>query len=37
MAFCGGSALRLAIETVDAVLEDVTGPWGAAGVPDHRA
>ncbi len=36
LAFGGGSALRLTVETIDAVLEDVTGPWGAAAVPDHR-
>ena len=33
--FGGGSALRLHVEAVDVTLEDLSGPWGAAAVPDH--
>jgi hypothetical protein len=33
--FAGGAALRLEVEAVDAVMEDVAGPWGARAVPDH--
>jgi hypothetical protein len=35
--FAGGASLRLEIEAVDAVMEDVDGPWGARAVPDHEA
>jgi hypothetical protein len=37
LAFGGGSALRLHVEAVDATLEDLSGPWGAAAVPAHGA
>lgn len=35
--FAGGAALRLTVEAVDAVMEDVAGPWAARAVPDHDA
>lgn len=35
LAFGGGTALRLHVEAVDATLEDLSGPWGAAAVPAH--
>lgn len=35
LAFGGGTALRLHVEAVDATLEDLSGPWGAAAVPEH--
>jgi hypothetical protein len=35
LAFGGGTALRLHVEAVDATLEDLSGPWGAAAVPRH--
>jgi hypothetical protein len=35
LSFGGGAALRLTVEAVDAILEDVTGAWEATAVPDH--
>ncbi len=35
IAFSGGLMLRLTIETLDVTLEDLSGPWGAIGVPRH--
>ena len=35
LSFGGGAALRLTQEVLDITLEDVSGPWGAAAVPDH--
>jgi hypothetical protein len=37
LSFGGGAMLRLWQEVLDVTLEDVSGPWGAAGVPDHDA
>nr|WP_255696885.1 DUF2948 family protein [Sandaracinobacteroides sayramensis] len=37
LSFGGGAALRLTQEVLDATLEDVSGPWGAAAIPDHDA
>ncbi len=36
LSFGGGAALRLTVEAIDLVLEDIAGPWGAQAVPDHR-
>ena len=33
--FAGGPSVRLEIECVDILLEDLTGPWGAKTVPRH--
>lgn len=33
--FSGGGSLRLDVECVDIVVSDVSGPWRAAGRPDH--
>ncbi len=35
LSFGGGAALRLRQEVLDATLEDLSGPWGAAAIPDH--
>jgi hypothetical protein len=37
LSFGGGAALRLRQEVLDATLEDLSGPWGAAAIPDHDA
>ncbi|MFN3370189.1 MAG: DUF2948 family protein [Sphingomonadaceae bacterium] len=36
LSFGGGAALRLTVEAIDLLLEDIAGPWGAQAVPDHR-
>lgn len=33
--FGGGAALRIAVECVDMVLEDMSGPWRASGEPRY--
>lgn len=35
LSFGGGAALRLRQDGLDATLEDLSGPWGAAAIPDH--
>ncbi len=35
LSFGGGIALALQQEVLDATLEDISGPWGTAHVPDH--
>ena len=35
--FSGGGAIRLTVECVDAVLEDLSSPWSAVGEPSHEA
>jgi hypothetical protein len=35
LSFGGGSAIRLTQEVLDATLEDMSGAWGAAAIPDH--
>lgn len=35
--FAGGSRVRLEVECVDLLLEDLTGPWGATRTPAHPA
>jgi hypothetical protein len=35
LSFGGGAALRLRQDALDATLEDLSGPWGAAAIPDH--
>ena len=34
--FGGGAALRIAVECVDMVLEDMSGPWRASGEPRYN-
>jgi hypothetical protein len=36
LGFGGGAALRLTVDSIDLLLEDIAGPWGASAVPDHR-
>lgn len=36
LSFGGGAALRLTLDSIDLVLEDIAGPWAASAVPDHR-
>ena len=33
--FAGGASIRLTVECIDLVLEDVTAPWPALGMPQH--
>lgn len=33
--FAGGPSLRLDVEAVDLLLDDLTGPWGTHRRPDH--
>ncbi len=33
--FAGGPSLRVDIEAVDVLLDDLTGPWGTRRRPDH--
>ena len=33
--FSGGAALRLTVEAVDMVMEDLTGAWGTKTTPKH--
>lgn len=35
--FSGGASVRLDVEVIDLVLEDLTGPWGAKATPRHDA
>jgi hypothetical protein len=35
--FAGGPSLRLEVECVDLLLEDITDPWGAGSTPRHEA
>ena len=35
LSFGGGAAIQLTQEVLDATLEDMSGPWGAAAIPDH--
>lgn len=35
LSFGGGAAIRLTQEVLDVTLEDMSGPWGAAAIPDH--
>lgn len=35
LSFGGGAAIRLSQEVLDVTLEDISGAWGAAAVPDH--
>ncbi len=35
LSFGGGAAIRLTQEVLDATLEDMSGAWGAAAIPDH--
>lgn len=37
LGFSGGAELRVDAEVIDVTLEDLAGPWGALGVPDHDA
>ena len=34
-SFGGGAALRIVVECVDMVLEDMSGPWRASGEPSY--
>ncbi len=36
LTFAGGGAIRLAVEMIDAELNDMTDPWAARGRPDHE-
>lgn len=36
LSFGGGAAIRLTVDSIDLVLEDIAGPWGVTAVPDHR-
>jgi len=35
LTFAAGASLRLHLECVDMVLEDISGPWHASGVPTY--
>ncbi len=35
LTFAGGPALRIAVECIDLILEDVSEPWPAARRPSH--
>ena len=35
LVFSGRAEIRLAVEACDAILQDVTAPWAAHGVPHH--
>ena len=35
LAFGGGTALRLRVDAIDVILEDMSGAWGALAVPGH--
>lgn len=37
LSFAGDVAVRLSQEVLDATLDDLSGPWGTAAVPDHDA
>ena len=34
--FAGGAALKLSVEAIDILLEDLSGPWGARAEPRHK-
>ena len=36
LRFSGGAAIRLEVECIDAVLEDLTAPWLARARPSHE-
>ena len=36
LVFAGGGALRLEVESIDAELTDLTGPWAAIARPKHE-
>ncbi|MGL6043798.1 MAG: DUF2948 family protein [Sandaracinobacteroides sp.] len=36
ISFGGGTAIRLAVEAIDATLEDLSRPWSALAVPEHK-
>jgi hypothetical protein len=36
LVFAGGGAIRLEVESIDAELRDLTGPWAALGRPKHE-
>jgi hypothetical protein len=36
LVLAGGGAIRLTVECIDAVLEDLTGPWAARARPSHE-
>ncbi len=36
LSFAGGVSLRLSTECIDVTVDDLSGPWGASGRPDHR-
>ena len=33
--FSGGASVRLTVDAIDIVLEDVSGPWGTKRAPKH--
>jgi hypothetical protein len=35
IVLAGGGAIRLEVECIDAVLDDLTQPWAAIATPDH--
>lgn len=37
LTFAGGAAIRLEVECLDAVLEDIGEPWGTRAKPGHDA
>lgn len=37
LTLAGGGAFRLSVESIDATLSDLTGPWEALAKPDHEA
>jgi hypothetical protein len=37
LSFGGGTVARLTVEAIDVTLEDLSGPWGALGRPDHAS
>ena len=36
LCFAGGGIIRLEVETIDASLRDLAGPWQAQGRPKHQ-
>jgi hypothetical protein len=36
LCFAGGGVIRLEVETIDASLRDLAGPWQAQGRPEHQ-
>ncbi len=35
--FAGGASVRLIVDDIDMILEDMGGPWGARATPRHPA